>query len=42
GELVERPQDIGPALRRAFAAGRPACLNVLTDPSVFYRRGRRE
>lgn len=32
GELVERPQEIAPALERAFASGRPACLNVLIDP----------
>ena len=38
GELVERPQDLRPALERAFAAGRPALVNVLTDPSVVYPR----
>ncbi|HLY32252.1 MAG TPA: acetolactate synthase [Ktedonobacterales bacterium] len=38
GELVERPEDIRPALERAFASGRPACVNVLTDPSVVYSR----
>ncbi len=30
-ELVERPEEIRPALERAFASGRPACLNVLID-----------
>ena len=34
GELVERPAEIMPALERAFASGRPACVNVLTDPNV--------
>ncbi|GBD14781.1 Acetolactate synthase large subunit IlvG [bacterium HR25] len=34
GELIERPQEIGPALERAFATGLPACLNVLIDPEV--------
>ncbi|MDP2948037.1 MAG: thiamine pyrophosphate-binding protein [Chloroflexota bacterium] len=34
GELVERPGDIVPALERAFRSGKPACLNVLTDPDV--------
>jgi acetolactate synthase-1/2/3 large subunit len=34
GELVERPDEIRPALERAFASGKPACLNVLTDPNV--------
>ena len=32
GELVERPQDIRPALERAFKAGVPAVVNVITDP----------
>jgi acetolactate synthase I/II/III large subunit len=38
GELVERPQDMRPALERAFGAGRPALVNVLTDPTVVYPR----
>jgi acetolactate synthase I/II/III large subunit len=38
GELVERPQDVVPALERAFAAGVPALVNVLTDPDVIYPR----
>ena len=38
GELVTRPQDLRPALERAFAAGRPALVNVLTDPSIAYPR----
>jgi acetolactate synthase I/II/III large subunit len=38
GELVERPTDLRPALLRAFEAGRPALVNVLTDPSVAYPR----
>ncbi len=38
GELVERPEDIRPALERAFAYGKPACVNVLTDPNVVYNR----
>lgn len=36
GELVEHPEDIRPALERAFAAGIPACVNVLTDPEVGF------
>jgi acetolactate synthase-1/2/3 large subunit len=28
GELVERPEEIAPALRRMAAAGKPACVNV--------------
>jgi acetolactate synthase-1/2/3 large subunit len=35
GELVERAQDIAPALRRALACGRAACLNVVTDADVI-------
>ena len=38
GELVRRPEDIRPAIERAFASGRPACVNVLTDPGVVYSR----
>ena len=38
GELVERPEELRPALERAFAAGKPALVNVLTDPAVAYPR----
>jgi acetolactate synthase I/II/III large subunit len=38
GELVERPRDVVPALERAFSAGVPALVNVLTDPDVVYPR----
>ena len=38
GELVERPEDIRPALERAFASGLPACVNVLIDPEKPYGR----
>jgi acetolactate synthase-1/2/3 large subunit len=38
GELVERPADLRPALERAFSAGAPALVNVLTDPEVVYPR----
>jgi acetolactate synthase-1/2/3 large subunit len=38
GELVERPADLRPALERAFSAGRPALVNVLTDPTIAYPR----
>jgi acetolactate synthase-1/2/3 large subunit len=37
-ELVDRPDRLRPALKRAFSAGRPALVNVLTDPSVAYPR----
>ena len=32
GEFVTRPDELGGALERAFAAGRPACVNVLIQP----------
>ena len=38
GELVERPDELRGALERAFGAGKPALVNVLTDPSVAYPR----
>jgi acetolactate synthase-1/2/3 large subunit len=38
GELVERPDELRPALERAFASGKPALVNVLTDPAVVYPR----
>ncbi len=31
GETVEEPDQIRPALERAFNAGKPALLNVITD-----------
>jgi acetolactate synthase-1/2/3 large subunit len=38
GELVEQPEDLRPALERAFESGKPALVNVLTDPKVVYPR----
>jgi acetolactate synthase-1/2/3 large subunit len=38
GELVREPRELQPALARAFEAGKPALVNVLTDPSVAYPR----
>jgi acetolactate synthase-1/2/3 large subunit len=38
GELVRTPDELKPALERAFASGKPALVNVLTDPSVIYPR----
>jgi acetolactate synthase-1/2/3 large subunit len=37
-ELVSTPSDLRPALDRALASGRPALVNVLTDPTVAYPR----
>jgi thiamine pyrophosphate-dependent acetolactate synthase large subunit-like protein len=38
GELVASPGELRPALNRAFGAGLPAVVNVLTDPNVAYPR----
>jgi acetolactate synthase-1/2/3 large subunit len=38
GETVTAPGEIGPALRRAFDAGVPYLVNVLTDPADAYPR----
>jgi len=38
GETVTQPDAIAPALRRAFDAGVPYLVNVLTDPAVAYPR----
>jgi acetolactate synthase-1/2/3 large subunit len=37
-ELVARPDELVPALERAFESGKPALVNVLTDPDVVYPR----
>jgi len=34
GEFVTKDEEIIPALERAFASGKPACINVMTDPTV--------
>jgi len=34
GEYVEKPDDIGPAIRRAIDSGLPACVNVMIDPEI--------
>lgn len=38
GELVRHPRQLRGALERALSAGRPALVNVLTDPGVAYPR----
>ncbi len=38
GELVTEASQIAPALRRAFGAGVPYLVNVVTDPKVAYPR----
>jgi acetolactate synthase I/II/III large subunit len=39
GELVETPDGIVPALERAFASGKPACINVPLDPEGMAKTG---
>src|SRR5690606_932790 len=34
GVRIERPEDIGPAWERAFAADRPVIVEAVTDPDV--------
>ena len=38
GEFVTAPEDIAPALKRAFASGEPTLVNIATDPAVAYPR----
>jgi acetolactate synthase I/II/III large subunit len=38
GELVQAVSELRPALERALSAGKPALVNVLTDPAVAYPR----
>ncbi len=38
GETVESPEELGPALDRAFDSGVPYLVNVMTDPEVAYPR----
>ena len=39
GELVERPEDLRPALERAAASGKPACINVMSRQDSSFREG---
>lgn len=34
-EYVDNAEGIGPALERAMASGRPACVNIMTDPNAI-------
>jgi acetolactate synthase-1/2/3 large subunit len=38
GERVTQPDQIRPALERAFNSGKPALLDVVTDPNVAYAK----
>jgi len=35
GIRVEKPEQIRPALEKAFASGRPALIDVVIDPNVI-------
>jgi acetolactate synthase-1/2/3 large subunit len=37
GENVEKPEEIRPALERAFKSGKPAVVNVMIDPCVVHK-----
>jgi thiamine pyrophosphate-dependent acetolactate synthase large subunit-like protein len=38
GEFVDRPEQLKPALTRAVASGKSACVNVQVDPNAPYPR----
>jgi acetolactate synthase-1/2/3 large subunit len=39
GEFVERPEQLRPALERAAASGKPACVNVMIRQDRAYKGG---
>ncbi len=39
GELVERPEELRPALERAAASGKPALVNVVIRQDREYKGG---
>jgi len=39
GEHVDHPDELEPALKRAFASGKPACINVSLDPKGIAKTG---
>jgi acetolactate synthase-1/2/3 large subunit len=39
GEHVEQPSEIRPAIERAFASGKPACVNVVLKQDHSYKGG---
>ena len=34
GEFVTKDEEIIPAMKRALSSGKPACVNVMTDPTI--------
>lgn len=39
GEHVDYPDEIGPAIDRAFASGKPSCIDVRLDPDGLAKTG---
>jgi len=39
GEHIDDPADLGAALQRAFASGKPACIDVSIDPKGMMKTG---
>jgi acetolactate synthase-1/2/3 large subunit len=39
GEHVEKPDDIRPAIERALASQKPACVNVVIKQDLEYKGG---
>ncbi|MBZ0275271.1 MAG: hypothetical protein K8I60_03965 [Anaerolineae bacterium] len=39
GEHIDNPNDLGGALERAFASGKPACIDVTIDPEGMVKTG---
>ena len=39
GELVEKPEELRPALERAAASGKPACINVMIRQDREFKGG---
>jgi acetolactate synthase-1/2/3 large subunit len=38
GVIVREPEELRPALERAFSSGAPTLVNVITDPEIAYPR----
>jgi len=36
GERIDSYAEIGPAMKRALASGKPACINLIIDPDVVH------
>jgi acetolactate synthase-1/2/3 large subunit len=39
GEHVDHPNELEAALERAFASGKPACIDVTLDPKGMAKTG---